>query len=87
MTGNLSFFGEKQRLRFRWVTLASTLFFLAGCASDAAQSRQPVREESVVVGSGSSDDRNVINSTGQQMFNIEHGGSPDSSVRPDSNLP
>jgi hypothetical protein len=69
--------GEKQGGRFQltaWL-LAAALFFPA-CASTPPRAEIPLPAGRTVVGSGTSDDQSVINSSNQTMFNSEHAMSP-----------
>ncbi len=70
---------------FRFATAIFPLGTLLGCASASPVSVKPSPENTMVVGSGTADDRKIIDSSGQQIFNSEHATSP--AVVPNQGLP
>jgi len=70
--------GEKQGGRFQlaaWI-LAAALFFTACASTPPPRAEIALPAGRTVVGSGTSDDQSVINSSNQTMFNSEHAMSP-----------
>jgi hypothetical protein len=63
------------------------LGLLVGCASTPSVIENPAPSEREVVGSGTTEDRSVINAADQQVYNTEHAESPAPSTAPNQGIP
>jgi len=76
---------EKQGVPLRLVIgIVPIAVLLTGCAdtSSAAASQEPEQDQHIVDGQGTAQDRSVIESTNQKIFETEHIDSPDVTIAP-----
>jgi hypothetical protein len=71
--------------RLRILAMVGPLAFLASCASSPppeAQNSTPADRDVIGAMAGTPDDRTVIRSSNQQIFDAEHAQAPDPSASP-----